>query len=60
LRLDEFRNENGKLVLNKSQRETLEASGIVTVEQLATASMKEIMKLMRRSITRKSIRTSLS
>jgi len=43
--LDEFRDENGKLILSKDKREKLEAHGIITVEQLATTSLKEIMGL---------------
>jgi len=42
LRLDEFRDENGRLILNKSQRSILMANGIITVEQLATSSLKDI------------------
>jgi len=43
--LDEFRDENGRLILNKNQRDALYSIGIETVEALAMKPIREIVAL---------------
>ena len=45
LKLDEFRNEDEKLILNKTQRNSLEVFGVTTVESLAMTPIRDLKKL---------------
>lgn len=45
MEFEQFRDENGHLVLDKRQRESLVEAGISTVEMLATTPLQELVKL---------------